>query len=59
MDCHQTGVCIVIVDILFGVASGQVSSIFDRGICLTQSICLFPDNKEKISMDIYQTQDMF
>ena len=49
--------CIDIVYIWFGIANGQISSIFDRVICLPQSIFLFLDDnfQEEISMDFHQT----
>ena len=37
------GVCIAIVEILFGFANGQISSIFDRVIC-PWPVFLFQDN---------------
>ena len=35
----RLGMCIDIVDICFGIADGQILSIFDRVICL-QYICI-------------------
>ena len=34
------GMCIVIVEIWFDIANGQILSIFDRVICLRQA-CIF------------------
>ena len=36
--------CIDIVEIWFGIANGQISSIFDRVICLRHPIFSFPDD---------------
>ena len=39
--------CIDIVEILFGIADGQISSIFDRFSCLSApdtSVCSFQDD---------------
>ena len=33
-----------VVDIWFGIANGQILSIFDRGICPPHVVVLFPDN---------------
>ena len=37
--------CIDIVEIWFGIANGQILSIFDRDIFLHTSIFLFPDDR--------------
>ena len=34
----KLGVCVDVVDIWFGIANGQISSIFDRVICLQLSV---------------------
>ena len=40
----KLGLCIDIVKIWFGIFNGQISSIFDRVICLPLLYVLFPDN---------------
>ena len=50
------GMCIDIVEIWFGIANGQISSNFDRVICLRHAQFFVSGRKlEKVSRDLNQT----
>ena len=53
----RLGMCIDIVEICFGIANGQISSIFDRVICNT-SVFYFQDNNLSKSQWIFTKFDM-
>ena len=40
----KLGMCIDIVEIWFGIANGQISSIFDGVICMRHAHISFPDD---------------
>ena len=50
--------CIDIMEIWFGIARGQISSIFDRVICQQQSVFVCQDNSFSKSQQIFTTFDM-
>ena len=49
MDFHQLGTCIDIVEIWFGIANGQILSIFYGSICRDMPIFWFPDDNLMIT----------
>ena len=55
----KLGTCIEIVKIWFGIANGQILSVFDNEVCLPLSVVSFPDDnwsKYLLSMDFHHTK---